>query len=298
MSSPDEIIIDIAGWVEGASGNPTLLLERQVTEIFLTALALSPPFSEKLYLKGGLLMGVVYKSPRLTADLDLTAALEPDPNIDETMQRALDLAFPRAAALLGYPDIQCRVQTIKRRPRPDFFEEASFPALKLSIGYARRDSRQAEHLKDRRSPNTLQADISFNEPVHAVQVIRLGTNGSTIRAYSLTDLIAEKLRALLQQEGRNRYRRQDIYDLALLIETSEFDNEAKADILSAFLATCRSRGIEPDATSISDPEVVRRARSEWDTLSLEIEEVPDFESRFEIVDRFYRTLPWSAEQPL
>ncbi|MEJ2622018.1 MAG: nucleotidyl transferase AbiEii/AbiGii toxin family protein, partial [Candidatus Thiodiazotropha sp.] len=36
-------------------------------------------------------------------------------------------------------------------------------------------------------------------------------------AYSLTDLIAEKLRSVLQQIKRERQRRQDIFDLFLLL---------------------------------------------------------------------------------
>ena len=37
-------------------------------------------------------------------------------------------------------------------------------------------------------------------------------------AYTLTDLIAEKLRSLLQQVIGNRTRRQDIFNLMLLID--------------------------------------------------------------------------------
>jgi hypothetical protein len=38
-------------------------------------------------------------------------------------------------------------------------------------------------------------EVSFNEPMHAVEVIRLGVNGPSFAAYVLTDLIAEKFRS-------------------------------------------------------------------------------------------------------
>lgn len=295
MSSPEEVVVDLAAWVDAAEGDPTLLLERQATEIFLTALGLSPFLATHLYLKGGLLMGIVYDSPRLTADLDLTTDLDPDTGVHQTIHSSLDEAFPRAAARLGHPDVLCLVQSVRRQPRRDLFEEADCPALKLTVGYARRGSNQAKRLAQRQSPQALQADISFREPVQSVQLVHLGANGSTIRAYSRIDLMAEKLRALLQQERRNRYRRQDVYDLALLLEKFELDDEDKAALLFAFVETCRARGIEPDATSLSDPEVARRARSEWESLRLELEHVPDFDPLFQTVAEFYRGLPWPEQ---
>ena len=54
-----------------------------------------------------------------------------------------------------------------------------------------------------------------------------------ISAYGLTDLIAEKFRALLQQVPRNRYRRQDIYDIAHLIERFALDESELVAILEA-----------------------------------------------------------------
>jgi hypothetical protein len=41
----------------------------------------------------------------------------------------LDGAFPRAAAALGYADLVLKFNSIKKQPRPNEFETASFPAL-------------------------------------------------------------------------------------------------------------------------------------------------------------------------
>lgn len=287
-------VADISAWVERARPDPEAYLERQATEVFLTAVGISEAYRRDVYLKGGVLMGIRYGSPRQTADLDFSTSLDPNRTETEQIRADFDIALTRASARLGYPDLICRVQTIKPRPSAGKFATASFPALALTIAYARRESAQAGRLADGQCPTVLDIDISFNEFVDGLQIIRLGAEGADILAYSLNDLMAEKLRSMLQQVARNRYRRQDVYDLALLIEQLTFDDGEKARLLDTFLKKCRSRHISPDRNAISDPEVVRRARSEWATLELELPELPDFDERFGIVDRFYRSLPWTS----
>jgi hypothetical protein len=237
-------------------------------------------------------MGIRYDSPRQTADLDFTTTLKPNPDEISDIRAEFDDALLRAAAQLGYPDLVCRVQTVKTRPRSNSFATDSFPALEMKIAYALRDSHQETRLRAGQCPTTLEADISFNEPIDAIQVVRLGKGGPEIEAYSLLDLIAEKLRALLQQVVRNRYRRQDVFDVAYLVERFSLDQKEKAHLLQVFRTKSASRGINPDQDSLSKPEVVQRARAEWDTLGLELGDLPSFEDRFGVVDRFYRSLPW------
>ena len=131
--------------------------------------------------------------------------------------------------------------------------------------------------------------------MNAIQLIRLGETGETFRAYSLIDLIAEKLRALLQQEVRNRNRRQDIYDIASLLACFTLDNEEKQTLLDTLCEKSKARAIEPDSEALSRAEIKERARKEWDMLAIEIGELPDFDECFAAVDGFYRSLPWSVE---
>jgi hypothetical protein len=224
--------------------------------------------------------------------LSFTTSLEPSADIAEVLSEELDKQLRRTSTTLGYADMLCRVQTIRHEPRKTGFENLSWPALKVKFAYARRGSPQEERLLAGKCPTIIEADISFNEPVAAIQIVRLKDTGNKIRAYALTDLIAEKLRALLQQESRNRYRRQDIYDIALLLGTFALDEEEKRDLLTIFREKCRSRNIAPSRDSLSNPEVKRRAGSEWDTLKLEISDVPVFEDCFATVEALYRSLPW------
>jgi hypothetical protein len=189
-----------------------------------------------------------------------------------------------------------QVQSIDLRPRRETFAQARFPAMKIKVAYARRNSPQARGLARGNCPDVVEIDLSFNEPAADLQLVKLGATGATIQAYSPIDLIAEKLRALLQQEIRNRYRRQDIYDIALLLDQFSLSPSQCRVLLDSFLEKCRARDIEPTIDSLSNPEVVRRARSEWETLSLEIGEVPSFDGRFVRVEAFYRGLPWQEAE--
>ncbi len=291
--SDQSLEIDVAAWVERARQDPVAWRERQATEITLNAIAMAAPLNQKLYLKGGVLMGLAYNSPRQTADIDLTADIPMSADLDKTIRQLLDSTFPRAAAALGYADLVVKINSVRRQPKASHFETAEFPALQFKIGYAERGSSQERALLDGKAADVIEVDISFNEPTNSIQVLRL-TGGEALRAYSLVDLIAEKYRAMLQQVTRNRYRRQDVYDLNLLIDDPEIDERCRIQMLQVFLEKSRSRHIEPSIDSLDEPEVKRRSSAEWDSLKLEIGDIPDFESCFNRVREFYRGLPWSA----
>jgi predicted nucleotidyltransferase component of viral defense system len=267
--------------------------ERQAAEITLNAIAMTAPLNEKLVLKGGILMGLAYNSPRQTADIDLSAVLEAKENVDEVIRGLLDSAFPRAAAKLGYADLILQVHSVRRQPNHIEIEDAQFPALKLKVAFAQRGTRQEQAMLAGRAPGIIDLDISFNEPLRQIQVLEL-TGGQELLAYGIVDLIAEKYRAMLQQVERNRNRRQDVYDLDRLITEHELPAEVCAQILEVFHEKCRSRHIEPAASSLQNPEIKTRSGANWQTLELELGEVPPFEECFERVRIFYESLPWQA----
>ncbi len=283
--------INVADWVDGAKADPVVYQQRQAAEITLNAIAITAPLNDKLFLKGGILMGLAYGSPRQTYDIDLTADLAVDSDVDDRIRRLLDFAFPRAAAGLGYPDLIVNIHSVKRQQKA-IFEEAEFPALKLKIAYAQRGTSQEKALLDGKTPGVIDVDISFNEPIRQIQILEL-TGGQKLRAYSLIDLIAEKYRAMLQQITRNRNRRQDVYDLHFLIANNDLDDAIRAQVLDVFMEKCRSRHIEPTWQSLENPEVKKRSGAEWNTMKLELGELPDFEECFKSVSEFYRSLPWN-----
>ena len=292
MSDP-ALKIDVAEWVERARADPVAYRQRQTVEITLNAIAMTAPLNAEMFLKGGILMGLAYGSPRLTADIDLTTNRPADSNVGEMIQTSLDSAFPRAAAVLGYADLVVKTHSVKEQPKQVGFENADFPALKLKIAYAQRGTLQEKALQQGKTPGVIDVDISFNEPLTQIQVLEL-TGGRELRAYGLVELIAEKYRAMLQQDQRGRNRRQDVYDLDQLIAGNEIDDACREQILDVFIAKCQSRRLEPTYASLDGPEIKKRSSVNWQTMELELDELPDFESCFARVSEFYRNLPWGC----
>ena len=72
--------------------------QRQTIEITLNAIAIAAPLDRRMLLKGGILMGLAYDSPRQTTDIDLTADLGADGEVAGRIHALIDGALPRASA--------------------------------------------------------------------------------------------------------------------------------------------------------------------------------------------------------
>lgn len=287
-----ETSVAITAWVEKARADPETYLERQATEVFLSTIGSIEPYKHQMFLKGGILMGVAYESPRNTGDIDLSTIADPEEGIAEKIKSALDAAFPIICAELGYPDLMCQVQSHKYFPKGEKFPKNEGPAIKLKVGYAKRGSPQEKHYNQKKSPTALEVDISFKEPIGAIQILSFSDTDQTVRAYSLLDLMAEKFRALLQQEKRNRHRRQDVYDLNSLCQRFSLDSDERSQLLCILRKKCAARGIEPNQASLEQPEIIERAKADWHTLEVEVGELPDFDECFAVSNNLYRSLPW------
>ena len=283
--------VDVRAWVEAARPNPARYRDRQVTEVVLAAIGVAPNLKQALVLKGGAVMALAFKSDRVTADVDFSADADPEA-FAKLVVEELNILLPKTAITLGYLDLLCRVQSVKKMPKALNFEEHDFPALLVRIGSAVRGTSEQKWFAAGQASRVLDIEISFRDQVYAFQELSLTGAGVAVRAFTLHELIAEKFRALLQQLIRNRYRRQDVYDIAFLADTHMFGSDDRAQILATLVEKCRTRKIEPDVTSIDDPEIVRRSRADWDTLKLELSDLPPFDERFAIMRELYVSLPW------
>jgi predicted nucleotidyltransferase component of viral defense system len=277
--------LELTRWTENpAQGQEEF---RRAVHIILSAIRSDERLRETMIMKGGILMALRYHSPRFTTDIDFStgntlAELQPD-----DCRARFESALALAAAESDY-DLDCRLQGWKIQPpnRPD----ASFPSIRLTIGYSPKGTPRHRRLLHGECPTVIHIDFSLNEAILATET--LTTDGGSILAYAFTDLVAEKFRSLLQQPSRNRFRRQDVYDLAMLL-ARECSPEVRAAILHGLRAKARARDIDPGVDSISDPEVRRRAEAHYATLADEIEgELPDFDASYDRIERFYRSLPW------
>ena len=58
--------VDVAGWVRKAEADPIAYQQRQTIEVTLNAIAMTGSLNVVMILKGGILMGLAYNSPRQT----------------------------------------------------------------------------------------------------------------------------------------------------------------------------------------------------------------------------------------
>lgn len=261
---------------------------RQAVHVILSAITHDPELRGSMVMKGGILMGIRYRSQRFTSDIDFSSKSKLSDLDPETIRKKLDSGMALASSGFDY-GIDCRVQSCKVNPpnRP----EASFPSIELRIGHAYKGTAKHQRLMQGQSPSVVSIDLSLNERILEVENLRINEGGG-LCAYSLNDLVAEKIRSLLQQVVRKRFRRQDVFDLHLLL-SNERDRMDLAAILKSLKEKSSSRGIDVGMDSLENPDVRLRAKEEYHTLADEVEgPLPDFDAAYENLVRFYKSLPW------
>jgi hypothetical protein len=288
MNSPLESL-DIPAWVAKASTDKKNF--REAVHIILTAIGQSTALRTKMIMKGGMLMALRYESSRFTKDADFsTRELYVQGNETELIAE-LDAQIALATAELPY-DTSCRIQRSELKP---VGADKTFPTLALNIGYApKSNARAISRLLAKQSPTIVQIDYSYNESVLDVEVLQL-VDGAELRAYSLVNLMAEKYRSLLQQTIRNRNRRQDIYDLALLLNHVDHWTQPERTMLkSLIVASAEPKGIQAQADSMSDPKIMEMAAKGYEDMAAEVDgPLPAFDDIYQQVLKFYEDLPWS-----
>jgi predicted nucleotidyltransferase component of viral defense system len=199
---------DIKEWVEDASTTSNKEF-RQAVHTILSAIASDSNLKANMILKGGILLAIRYKSHRFTKDIDFSTERLLGGEITENgVRESLDSSLTQMVEELDY-DLDCRVQSSKLQPKD---RKSTYPSIKMTVGYAYKGTPKHKLLLSWKSPDIVSIDYSLNEATPNIEDLKLNLEEG-ILTYSLTDLIAEKYRSLLQQVSRNRSRRQDVYDL-------------------------------------------------------------------------------------
>lgn len=172
-------------------------------------------------------------------------------------------------------------------------EDRNFHTLHIRVGYALRSNKGAMNRLDKKqSPRIVSIDYSFNELVSDISFLEVDGEAQ-IQTYGEVTLLAEKIRAILQQEERDRSRRQDVYDLYYFLTHHHLDPDKAPLILEELLRKAQSRDLSIDRNSMAAPEIYKRSKREYDSLANEIEgELPDFDLAFSTLKKFYEELPW------
>lgn len=283
---------DIGEWVK-LEKNPEHKTLRKAIHTVLLAISTGHWLNCNMIIKGGVLLAIRYESVRFTEDIDFSTAIILKDFDQESFLEKLRQGLAGAVEKLDY-GLDCRIQSFQLQPSNN--PEATFPTFKIKIGYAyKHETNSHKRLLKGQSSKVVKIDYSLNEETQDIELFEIA-DGGTLSAYSSTELIAEKYRAILQQKVRNRVRRQDAYDLYALMEKRPItDSNEKKYILETLLKKSASRNLEINIDSISDPETIERSKNQYDTLASEIEgELPEFEKVYSIVEEFYKSLPWES----
>lgn len=281
--------INVFEWTEKAADDSKKEF-RQAVHIILSAIASDKTLNANMILKGGILLAIRYQSNRFTKDIDLSTEKKIGEIDPDRIVKELNKNLATTAEGFDY-GLVCLIQGFEIKPANN--PDATFPSMRINVGYAYKGTAKHKRLLSKQSPTKVSIDYSFNEVVPNIENLEIGDD-EKLYVYSLCDLIAEKIRSLLQQEVRDRYRRQDIFDLCLLLEIiKDMDEIEKKKIHDSLLAKSNSRNIEPTSQSLENKELYRRAERDYLTLADEIEgELPDFAESYDVLSTFYKSLPW------
>ena len=108
------------------------------------------------------------------------------------------------------------------------------PTYELKIGYQLPGDRYYQNFKDRKGfSDVVIIEISLNDILCDTDRCELQISTKPLRVCTLEDIIAEKLRALLQQIPRRRSRPQDVFDIASMVRRhgATLDLEKVSDFL-------------------------------------------------------------------
>lgn len=213
-----------------------------------------------LAFKGGNALRFVFRSRRSTLDLDFSGAAGFPDDADQ-IRNALDQALRGRWPQFG---VRCRCQAVKRNPKNP---AATLPTYQITIGFAFPGDRRFPDFETNPAPVSVvvELEISLNDLVCETTESRLSdASPGPIRVCTLADIVAEKLRSLLQQPVRNRNRRQDVLDIAtVLADPADRLDEFK---VAAFLvAKSQARGIHATRSAF-DADIRVRAMVEYDRL--------------------------------
>jgi predicted nucleotidyltransferase component of viral defense system len=243
---------------------------RYIQYVVLELVASDPILARSVVFKGGNALRFAYGSERSTMDLDFSAR-ETLPDDDSEIRARLDHALRLAPARFR---VKARCQRIRRNPPG---REKTLSTYQITIAYLlATDSKYKNFDNMKTIPSVLDLEISLNEVVCEIGRVRLRGDGGELVVCSIEDILAEKLRALLQQPIRNRSRPQDVFDIAGALR--RFGDALDLSKISRFLLEkSRARDIDARKGRFDDSIKSRAAVDYVDQLGPTVPELIPFE---------------------
>ncbi len=260
-----------------SSGLAWEALERDyVLSFILAAVQQVPELSGQLVLKGGGCLRKCYGYSRFSEDLDFSA-LDSAPTGDDLAAAVDQVAQLAQEHLVESGDIQLKVERYQERhPHPESQEAftilARLPWQRTFHTRVLLEISRSERLLW--APLTVPIQHGYGEPLDA-----------TAWCYSREEIVAEKLRALLQnarraeERGWARSRARDYYDLwCLLTDTPEV--VWSEDFLPRLRQKAALKGVTfADVSSFLTSDMLARAERDWSrTLAPVLAVLPDWDT--------------------
>lgn len=254
---------EVREWARG-EGIAVWDAERRYAQyLILQAISRNDFLRNELAFKGGNALEFVYLPNRSTTDLDfsfLTGGQNTE-SLLQTSERELRATLFQTNDGFG---TVLRLQSMKQNPpRTD----AHFPTFTARIGFAMPDQRRQRDrlLAGEPSANVIPVEMTLNEIVCEWSSIVIGRSTIDLLVSSINDIVAEKLRAILQQKSRNRYRSQDVLDIASMCVANnlEIDQSKVGEFL---LRKSAARKVSVSRTDFQDSEIRHRSAEQYDDL--------------------------------
>ncbi len=167
--------------------------------VILNCVASDPVTRRGMVLKGGNALRFAYQSPRSTKDLDFSVCDEGIPDEANTIRDLLNGALTFGERRFN---VKAKCQRVKRNPKSS---AATRPTYNVAVGYQFPTDRYFHNFKDRDFSTVIPLEITLNDLVCDTTE---WADVQGLQVCSLDDIVAEKLRSLLQQRIRNRNRPQ------------------------------------------------------------------------------------------
>ena len=225
--------------------------------------------------KGGTcLRHCYYERYRFSEDIDFSCNPGGD-NLDTSLQ-LLQKAADKVQSKSGIRIVAKKPLTI-----PGDFQ------IEIPLEYSRGGPR-------RQGLPQVKVHLTFDEPILEMSVAcSIKAHYSdlsvfTVQSYTKKEIVAEKLRSLLQQQ-KKWPRPRDLYDLWYMLCRSQ-EHFSWAELLPMFHEKCRTRNIKPDISGLTSDKLNEWNRHSWqDRLGPMVQDLPDFNAVWkEWTETFHR----------
>lgn len=192
----------------------------------LAALRRHDDLARDYVLKGGLVLQRVYGSPRASDDIDLNHVRAHENALTDAHRATLQDVCDRLAAALA--ETAPRFGLAEAALRVDKWSEL-LPTVFAEVDYRTDDDEPVE--------GAVEVQVTLCERVCHTALARI--DGVPVLASTLDDVVADKLKVLLQQRRRGKVRHSDVYDLWFALSVAPFvpDPDVVREALLAKMAS-------------------------------------------------------------